>query len=156
MPVCHPDDRGSNPGLILSSLLFYLISLISLWPLPCFTPPVLPHIWGYSKLISPSVDATMELGKQSSFFKIFSITLVQQCKGEMRPEGRRGTQISVKFDFENLLWESGSAESFLCFVFRSFFGERRGFFRLYELLGYYVILWSTSLHASCANHSMFL
>lgn len=38
----------------------------------------------------------------------------------MRPEGRRGTQISVNFYFENLLWESGSAESFLCFVFRSF------------------------------------
>lgn len=121
-PVCLPDDRGSNPGLILSSLLLILFNLshLSLWPLPCFTLPVLPHISGYSKLISPSVDATMELGKQPNFFKIFSITLVQQCKGEMRPEGRRGTQISVKFDFENLLWESGSADSFWCFVFRRF------------------------------------
>lgn len=38
----------------------------------------------------------------------------------MRPEGRRGTQIRVKFDFENLLWESGGAESLWCFVFSSF------------------------------------
>lgn len=85
----------------------------------------------------------MELGKQPNFFKIFSITLVQQCKGEMRPEGRRGVQISVKFDFEKTYSGSQEVQKVFGVLFLGVFRERKGFCRLYELLGYYIILWST-------------